>query len=226
MGIQPMGALDVPGWGRVQHQVTSRFRATKRPVPPWRRTSGRSELSNSPVTRTSTHQSSPANTRTMAPPNSKPVAARAWSHTPSTPLLLWLAISLPLVTWDTGYMLLRPHSMPGGSLHSPLWVPYALYGEVDGMYGFKQWDLKNPFAAAQSLMNVVETVMYLVYLWLWSSYGKPVVSGNRKAIGGKIGGLTVLLGFSAAVMTVSKTVLYCELLPLVLSLKAELTVGR
>ncbi len=162
----------------------------------------------------------------MAPPNSKPVASRRWSHMPSTPLLLWLAVSLPLVTWDTGYMLLRPHSMPGGSLHSPLWVPYALYGEVDGMYGFKQWDLKNPFAAAQSLMNVVETVMYLGYLWMWFSYGKPAVAGGRKAIGGEIGGLTVLLGFSAAVMTVSKTVLYCELLPLASSLEAELTVGR
>ncbi|KAJ4294958.1 hypothetical protein N0V88_005198 [Collariella sp. IMI 366227] len=45
-----------------------------------------------------------------------------WSHTPTTPVLLWLAISLPLVAWDTGYMLMRPHTMPGGSLHWPLWV--------------------------------------------------------------------------------------------------------
>ncbi len=144
----------------------------------------------------------------MAPPSSKPVA---WSHTPSTPLLLWLAVSLPLVAWDTGYMLMRPHTMPGGSLHSPLWVPYALYGEVDGMYGFKQWDLKNPFAAAQSLMNLVETLMYLGYLWMWYSNGKPAVAGGRLSVGGRVGAWTVLLGFSAAVMTVSKTVLYCEL---------------
>ena len=34
VGIQPMGASDVSEWGLVQHQVTSSFGATKRPVPP------------------------------------------------------------------------------------------------------------------------------------------------------------------------------------------------
>lgn len=148
---------------------------------------------------------------TMAPSTNKAVAAPKWSHTPTTPLLLWLGVSLPLVAWDTGYMLMRPHTMPGGSLHRPLWVPYALYGEVDHLYGFKQWHLKNPFAAAQSLMNVVETLLYLVYLAMWYSNGKPAAPGGRKAVGGRVGAITALLGFSAAVMTVSKTVLYCEL---------------
>lgn len=146
----------------------------------------------------------------MAPPSSKPLPPSGWSHAPSNPVLLWLAVSLPLVAWDTGYVLMRPLTMPGGSLHSPLWTPYALYGEVDGMYGFKQWDRKNSFTAAQGLMNLVETVLYLVYLWMWSAYGTPAVAGGRKAVSGRVGGLTVLLGFSAAVMTVSKTVLYCE----------------
>jgi hypothetical protein len=100
--------------------------------------------------------------------------------------------------------------MPGGSLHRPLWVPYALYGEVDHMYGFKQWDLRNPFAAAQSLMNLAETLLYLVYLGMWYAYGTEVRAGARRAVGGEIGALAVLVGFSAAVMTVSKTVLYCE----------------
>jgi hypothetical protein len=122
-----------------------------------------------------------------------------------------MAVSLPLVAWDTGYMLMRPHTMPGGSLHWPLWVPYALYGEVDHMYGFKQWNLRNPFAAAQSLMNLVETLLYLGYLGMWYWYGQPVAArGGRKAVGGRLGAWAVLLGFGAAVMTVSKTVLYCE----------------
>ncbi len=33
-GIWPIGALDVSKWGQVQHHVTARFGATKRPVPP------------------------------------------------------------------------------------------------------------------------------------------------------------------------------------------------
>ncbi|KAK4150862.1 hypothetical protein C8A00DRAFT_45818 [Chaetomidium leptoderma] len=131
-----------------------------------------------------------------------------WSHTPSTATLLWLAVSLPLVAWDTGYMLMRPHTMPGGSLHWPLWVPYELYGEVDHMYGFKQWHLRNPFAAAQSLMNLAETLLYLGYLGMWYAYGRQAAPGVRRAVGGRVGATAALLGFSAAVMTVSKTVLY------------------
>ena len=37
----------------------------------------------------------------MAPRNA---AAAGWSHTPSTPTLLWLAVSLPLVAWDMSYV--------------------------------------------------------------------------------------------------------------------------
>lgn len=133
-----------------------------------------------------------------------------WSHTPSTATLLWMGVSLPLVAWDTAYMLLRPHTMPGGSLHEPLWVPYALYGEVDHMYGAKQWDARNPFAATQSLLNLAESLLYLAYLGLWYAYGAAPAPGARRAVGGRVGALAVLLGFSAAVMTVSKTVLYCE----------------
>ncbi|KAL2128466.1 hypothetical protein VTI74DRAFT_9135 [Chaetomium olivicolor] len=144
----------------------------------------------------------------MAPDGKHRPAAAGWSHTPTTPVLLWLAISLPLVAWDTGYMLLRPHTMPGGSLHWPLWVPYALYGEVDHLYGRKHWELGTGFAAAQSLMNVVETLLYLGYVWMWHRYGKEVAPGARRAVAGREGAMAVLLGFSAAVMTVSKTMLY------------------
>lgn len=142
---------------------------------------------------------------------------RGWSHTPGTLTLLWLAVSLPLVAWDTGYVLLRPLTMPGGSLHWPLWVPYALYGEVDHMYGFKQWRLRNGFTAAQGAMNLVETALYLAYLALWQCYGRSPAPGAakaaRKAVAGRAGALAVLLCFSAAVMTVSKTVLYGRFRP-------------
>ncbi|KAH6629916.1 hypothetical protein B0J18DRAFT_419714 [Chaetomium sp. MPI-SDFR-AT-0129] len=143
-------------------------------------------------------------------PRSKAPTTTGWTHTPSTGTLLWLAVSLPLVTWDVGYMLLRPHTMPGGYLHEPLWKPYALYGEVDHMYGFKQWNLNNPFAATQSWLNLAETVLYLVYVGLWYANGRALAPGARRAVGGKVGALAVLVGFSAAVMTVSKTVLYCK----------------
>lgn len=143
--------------------------------------------------------------------------ALGWSHTPTPVTLFWLLVSLPLVAWDTGYILLRPWTMPGGPLHWPLYVPYALYGKVDQVYGWKAFDARNGFASAQGSLNVIETVMYLVYVWLYFSRGRPVEGPagakkkkKKKVVGGRAGALAVVVGFSAAVMTLSKTVLYCE----------------
>lgn len=130
---------------------------------------------------------------------------RPWTHTPTTLTLAWLVVSLVLVSWDTAYILLRPHTMEGGFLHEPLWVPYALYGTVDHVYGWKAWDAGSGFTAAQGSMNLVECVMYVSYLSMWWG-GK----GEKGEIGGRRGGLALLLGWGAAVMTLSKTVLYCE----------------
>jgi hypothetical protein len=128
----------------------------------------------------------------------------AWSHHPSTLTLIWMAISLPLVIWDTGYVLLRPYSMPGGSLHDPIWSPYELYGRVDHMYGFKQWEAGNGFTAAQGALNAIETAMYLYYT------AAVLANGRNKALGGRYGATVLIVGLMAAVMTVSKTILYCE----------------
>ncbi|CAN8097558.1 unnamed protein product [Discula destructiva] len=138
--------------------------------------------------------------------------AHGWSHAPTTTTLAWLAVSLPLVAWDTGYVLGRPATMPGGWAHAPLWTPYALYGEVDHMYGVKQWKLGNGFTAAQAWLNVVESFMYLAYVGVWyraaTAAGAGVAGAERRRIAGRAGALAVVLGLSASVMTVSKTVLY------------------
>jgi hypothetical protein len=62
---------------------------------------------------------------------SSPLSLTGYTHSPPIPLLAWLVVSLPLVGWDTLYVLFRPHTMPGGKFHSPFWTPYALYGTVD-----------------------------------------------------------------------------------------------
>jgi hypothetical protein len=134
--------------------------------------------------------------------------AHGWSHTPTPITLLWLAISVPLVAWDTGYVLGRPHTMEGGALHWPVWSPYKLYGTVDHIYGWKAWDSNNGFTGAQSLLNVVESVMYGWYLWLCVSQGQG--EGWTRTVTGRTGGKALLVGFSAALMTLSKTALYCE----------------
>jgi hypothetical protein len=76
------------------------------------------------------------------------------------------------------------------------------------MYGVKQWERGNGFTAAQSVMNVVESLLYMGYLFVWWSHGR--IEGGRRVVKGREGALAVVMGFSAAVMTVSKTALYCE----------------
>ncbi len=146
-----------------------------------------------------------------------------WSHTPSNLTLVWLIISLPLVIWDASYVMLRPHSMPGGYLHSPIWTPYALYGTVDHIYGWKAYNAHNGFTAAQTALNIVETLIYGYYLWVVYAYGKsskmkgrgaprPSTAGwfgEAKSISGPEGAVAAVIGLSASVMTVSKTLLYC-----------------
>lgn len=121
-------------------------------------------------------------------------------------------------------MLLRPHTMPGGSLHWPVWQPYALYGTVDYVYGFPAWERGDGFGAAQATLNLVETLMYLVYLGIvykaGTSSGEVQGRGalSKEMVGEKVAGARVVAGraaaqavlvaFAASVMTLSKTVLY------------------
>ncbi|KEF57983.1 uncharacterized protein A1O9_05906 [Exophiala aquamarina CBS 119918] len=140
-------------------------------------------------------------------------------HTIPPMFMIWLTFSLPLVMWDTGYIFLRPHSMPGGKYHSPVWKLYALYGTVDHVYGWPAWDSHSGFTAAQASLNVIETVMYIYYLVvIWRSSAKDLYAfrdietlflGNRqKTVSGPGIATAVLVLFSATVMTISKTVLY------------------
>ncbi|KAM3428863.1 hypothetical protein NHJ13734_008424 [Beauveria thailandica] len=156
----------------------------------------------STTTTTTSSPSSPSTTTTTT-------TTRGWSHAPDAPTLFWLGVSLPLVIWDTVYVLGRPHTMEHGWLHWPFWSPYKLYGEVDHVYGWKAFHAKSGFTAAQGALNAVETVMYLVYAWAF--FAKAVddagVDGKR-AVTGRRGAQAVLVGFSAAVMTLSKTILY------------------
>lgn len=150
-----------------------------------------------------------------------------WSHTPSQLTLIWLAISLPLVIWDTGYVLLRPYSMPGGFLHKPIWTPYGLYGTVDHVYGFPAWESKNGWTAAQGLFNAFETAVYLAYAYIVYAHGHRetvqgrgapdkeklgsfAVLGESRTVYGREAVLAVMLAYTTAWITFSKTVLYCK----------------
>ncbi|OBZ78318.1 hypothetical protein A0H81_02264 [Grifola frondosa] len=91
-----------------------------------------------------------------------------------------------------GVLFLASALNEGGDLHW-LWKPYALYQEVDYIYGLKAYEGGDGFTNAQSLLNIVENFMNIAYLYLAHVVGTPVAP---------------LVGFASAVMTLSKTVLY------------------
>ena len=99
-------------------------------------------------------------------------------------ILIWFAISIPLVVWDVAFVLLRPMSMPGGAL-SFLWAPYAKYITIDRSYG----DLGNGFVWSQAIMSCAEVVMALY-----------AIAARRRAI-------ATLLVFCVSVLTCAKTIL-------------------
>ncbi|KAK7746124.1 hypothetical protein SLS62_009503 [Diatrype stigma] len=170
-----------------------------------------------PATATATSKSSSTSSSRRSN-QQKQQRQQLWAHAPSRLTLLWLAVSLPLVTWDSLYVLLRPWTMEGGHLHWPLWVPYKLYGEVDHVYGWKAFRAGNGFTSAQGSLNVVETALYLAYLGIYFASAIGVGNGKgrrqtgggqgKKVLTGRPAAVAVLLAFSAAVMTLSKTVLY------------------
>ena len=114
--------------------------------------------------------------------------------------------------------------MAGGWLQWPLWKPYEIYAAIDYVYGWPGWENKDGFGGAQGVLNAVETVLYGLYLTIIYNHSLPTttgtglkvskdlstwLSGGRK-VRGKKGNRAVIIGFAAAIMTLSKTLLYCE----------------
>jgi hypothetical protein len=215
-----------------------------------------------PNTTTTTSVSNPSAaspSKSTKTTNTEPnLLTSGYTHAAPYSLTLWLLASVPLVLWDTVYVLLRPHTMPGGRVHSPLWTPYALYGTIDYVYGWPAWRERSGFTAAQASLNALETVLYGWYVWVLWRRGTSARRGGRRTSSGSGGGqdlgdgggdgggglgwfvgwseegrskvvrgpkvgLAVVLAFAGAVMTFSKTLLYCECTPVFLSLSLSLS---
>ncbi|KAF5367705.1 hypothetical protein D9758_009854 [Tetrapyrgos nigripes] len=105
---------------------------------------------------------------------------------------LWFLLSAPVIFWDVGYCFMRPRSMLGGDLHW-IWKPYEIYQNVDLLYGIPALEEGDGFTNAQSFLNVIETLLNLAYLYYAHVADWPPAT---------------LIGFTAAALTLAKTVLY------------------
>lgn len=112
--------------------------------------------------------------------------------------------------------------MAGGALQWPVWKPYEVYASIDYVYGWPAYNAGEGFTNAQAWLNVVETVLYGLYLAIVYDHGRSAAGGRGLQLGkgvegwfaggrrveGGVAGRAVVLGFVGAVMTASKTVLY------------------
>ncbi len=104
------------------------------------------------------------------------------------------------------------------------------------MYGWPAYNRGDGFPQAQGIMSLVESGLYIWYLWIVRYHGRRERSGGNERgkgetkgegegkVEGKVGkvvkgkmvvsgfqaGVAVLVAHAAAVMTFSKTALYCK----------------
>nr|XP_031858314.1 uncharacterized protein CI109_006285 [Kwoniella shandongensis]KAA5525386.1 hypothetical protein CI109_006285 [Kwoniella shandongensis] len=108
---------------------------------------------------------------------------------------------------DAAYCFFRPRSFTGGDL-AWIWAPYNMvpYSMVDYLYGQPALDSKDGFTNAQALLNVIEVLLALEYLYL--RHTSPRTSTKVANPRHRYHGHAPLVGFAGALMTVSKTALY------------------
>ncbi|KAG8806096.1 hypothetical protein FRC19_007473, partial [Serendipita sp. 401] len=85
-----------------------------------------------------------------------------------------------------------PHSFRGGKYHW-IWKPYSLYQDIDLIYGVEAYARGDGFTAAQSFLNIVESIVNFIYVYKAHISKDPIAP---------------LIGFTAATCSFSKTVLY------------------
>ncbi|WWC92622.1 uroporphyrinogen-III C-methyltransferase [Kwoniella dendrophila CBS 6074] len=126
---------------------------------------------------------------------------------PPTWISWWMAFSAVIVTWDAAYCFYRPRSFGEGDL-AWIWKPYNLfqYSLVDYLYGQPGVDSGDGFTNAQALMNVIEVILALEYLYL--RHTSPRTSNKTSNPAHSYHAHAPLVGFAGALMTASKTALY------------------
>ncbi|PVF95142.1 hypothetical protein CPB86DRAFT_788326 [Serendipita vermifera] len=107
---------------------------------------------------------------------------------------IWVVASTLMIFLDSSFCFARPKSFEGGEWHW-FWKPfgYGIYQNVDLNYGVEAYKRGDGFPNAQSLLNVLETLVNLVYLYLVEVSQSPIAP---------------LVGFGAATASFSKTILY------------------
>ncbi|KAL1678399.1 hypothetical protein EV122DRAFT_264727 [Schizophyllum commune] len=142
--------------------------------------------------RARTGDAGPSSSRTTTTTSPTPKTATSPTMARHTWISLWFLITAPIVLWDTGYLF--PTALDAWRRSAlDLETVRDIPGGIDWVYGVRALEDGDGFPNAQAFLNIIETILNLIYLYL------AHVSSSPKA---------PLIGFAAATMTLWKTVLY------------------
>lgn len=134
----------------------------------------------------------------------------ARTHRSSPIIVIWLTLLVPLTIWDSAYIFLRPHSLPGGKWHEPYFHLHKDYAGIDLMYSRQGWESGDGFVAAHCVLHLTECALGACYLCLLFKRGQSLGwFGLHRALNGDAAGLSVVIGIVEAAMTLEMTVLCC-----------------
>ncbi|KLO07547.1 hypothetical protein SCHPADRAFT_644589 [Schizopora paradoxa] len=106
---------------------------------------------------------------------------------------LWFVLSAAVMALDCSYLLIRPLSLPGGSLDWLYEPVYGIYSKVDISYGREAFERGDGFPNAQAFLSVIEAILGLYYVYLQNIVGSTSAP---------------IFAFMVSAMTLSKTVLF------------------
>lgn len=83
------------------------------------------------------------------------------------------------------------------------------WADTDHLYRVQAWRVREGLTAAQGVINVLEVMLYMVYVEIVVLHGD---NGWRGQLHGKWAARAVLVGFGGGVVNATKSSLYCTLI--------------
>lgn len=87
-----------------------------------------------------------------------------YTHNPATWFVVWCILNILWIYYESAFVALRPHSLPGGKWYTPFFKPFAPWAAIDTRYCEQAWSDKNQVPNAYVGLGTFESLFLLSYL--------------------------------------------------------------
>lgn len=131
-----------------------------------------------------------------------------FTHTPRYKIAVWSLLSYFSIWYDVAYISLRPHTLPGGKWHGPVFKPMVRWAAIDNLYGEQAWNDNDTVLAAKANIGCFEANLHLIYLCHLVRAGGLSWTMGTSRISGRLTAQTVLFGLLAMAIQATKLSFY------------------